>query len=375
MLALLRRYIQNLQGTRTNRQLVIIESDDWGSIRMPNESVYRNLQNMGANPKKDPYLRYDSLASENDLQALFEVLSSIKDSKGNPAILTANSIMANPDYDRIRANNFEKYIWEPFTETLKRYPAHHKSFDLWKEGMEHQVFRPQYHGREHLNVYQWMKGLRSRNEWLLRAFDHRMISISSQPSKMRFGYMEGLDFFSVAERKEKEIILKEGMKVFEELFGFTSLSFIANCYIWDSGTEQNLSELGVKYLQGISNQIVPVLDESGTHRHTYKRHYFGQKNTLGQRYLIRNVFFEPSLEPQKNWVSDCLKRINIAFRCKKPAIIGSHRLNYIGFIEERNRTKTLAQLQVLLKEVVKRWPKVEFVSTDELDSIWKNPLK
>jgi hypothetical protein len=91
---------------------------------------------------------------------------------------------------------------------------------------------------------------------------------------------------------------------------------------------------------------------------------------LGQRYLIRNAFFEPSLDPQFDWVSDCLKRIKIAFHCKKPAIIGSHRLNYIGFIEESNRTKNLAQLKILLKEIVKRWPKVEFIASDELESIW-----
>jgi hypothetical protein len=71
-------------------------------------------------------------------------------------------------------------------------------------------------------------------------------------------------------------------------------------------------------------------------------------------------------------VSDCLERIDIAFKCKKPAIIGSHRLNFIGFIDENNRTKNLKQFRILLKEIVKRWPSIEFVSTDELDSLFKN---
>ena len=83
--------------------------------------------------------------------------------------------------------------------------------------------------------------------------------------------------------------------MFEKMFGYKSLSFIANCYIWDKTSEKTLSDLGVKYLQGISNQCIPKLDASGKHSHQYKRHYFGERNEFGQRYFIRNAFFEPSL--------------------------------------------------------------------------------
>ena len=30
----------NIPGCRTNRHIVVIESDDWGSIRMPSKEVY-----------------------------------------------------------------------------------------------------------------------------------------------------------------------------------------------------------------------------------------------------------------------------------------------------------------------------------------------
>ena len=92
----------------------------------------------------------------------------------------------------------------------------------------------------------------------------------------------------------------------------------------------------------------------------------GQKNKFGQQYLIRNAFFEPSIEPSKDWVTDCLSRINIAFRWKKPAIIGCHRLNFIGAIHEENRTNNLAQFKILLQEIVKRWPEVEFSTSDQV---------
>jgi hypothetical protein len=366
----IKRYIQNLPGKSTNRKLLVIESDDWGSIRMPNKKVYTELQDLGYKPENDPYLKFDALASEDDLNALFEVLNSVRDSQGNPAKITANAVVANPNFTKIRENLFEDYVYEPFTDTLKKYPEHAKSFDLWKEGMSNNLFKPQYHGREHINVHQWMKSLKSGDRNLLKAFDFEMISISSLDTGMKFDYMEGLDYFSVAERDEKEEILTEGMGLFEDLLGYKSISFIANCYIWDRHTETVLSNLGVKYLQGVSNQCIPKLDKNNNHKIIYKKHYFGEKNKLGQRYFFRNAFFEPSLSPTKDWVSDCLERIDIAFKCKKPAIIGSHRLNYIGFIDQQNRTQNLFQFKILLKKIVEKWPTIEFISTDELDSLF-----
>lgn len=370
MLSTFKRYLQNLPGKRTNRKLVVIESDDWGSIRMPNKDTFKYLQNIGAKPEKDPYLRYDSLASESDLEALFEVLISVKDSHGNYAKLTANCVMANPNFDKIKKDNFETYHYQHFQDTLKSYPQHQNAFNLWKEGIKENVFRPQCHGREHLNVHQWMKGLRDNDYWLHKAFDNEMISVSSMPSKMKFGYMEGLDYFSDEERLLKRAIIKAGLDMFEATFGFKSKSFIANCYIWDESAEEELHNQGVKYLQGIMSQIIPQINVEKTHSHRYKKHYFGQKNKFNQRYLVRNVFFEPSLYPNVNYIDECLKRIEIAFRSKKPAIIGSHRLNYIGFIDEKNRTKNLQLLKNLLSQILKKWPDVEFVSTDELDTIF-----
>jgi hypothetical protein len=93
-----------------------------------------------------------------------------------------------------------------------------------------------------------------------------------------------------------------------------------------------LSEVGVKYLQGIFNQL-----ELHNGKYQLKYHWFGQKNRYGQSFLIRNCFFEPSVNPEFNWLDDCLRRINIAFTLNKPAIICTHRLNFIGALSVTNR--------------------------------------
>ena len=177
--------------------------------------------------------------------------------------------------------------------------------------------------------------------------------------------MEGLDFFSIEEKNNKKLIIKEALEYFKDYFGFESKSYIANCYIWDESVEETLAKLGVTYIQGMANQIIPVLNNN-LHSHQFKKHYLGQKNKFGQQYLVRNAFFEPTLMQETDAVSDCLKRINIAFRWGKPAIIGMHRLNFIGSIHEENRIKNLHSFKLLLKEIVTRWPDVEFASSDEV---------
>lgn len=366
MLINIKRNLLNIPGITSKKKLVVFESDDWGSIRMPSRSVYDSLQKQNLNPELDPYLKYDSLASAEDMEALFEVLQSVRDKNNNPAIITANAVTGNPNFEKIKNNNFENYYWESFTTTWQKYSHCHGVENTWNEGQQEKLIRFQCHGREHLNVDQWMKNLQNNDQILRKAFDLEMISISSQPSHLRFGYMEGLDYFSIEEQQNKKIILEEALSEFQNYFGFKSKSFIANCYIWDDFMEKVLADYGVQYIQGISNQIKPELEKNGQHLHTYKRHFMGQKNKFNQRYLIRNAFFEPSLVPDIDWVSDCLKRINIAFRWGKPAIIGSHRLNFIGAIHEDNRTKNLASFKILLEEITKRWPEVEFCSSDEI---------
>ncbi|MBK8547871.1 MAG: hypothetical protein IPL63_10990 [Saprospiraceae bacterium] len=93
--------------------------------------------------------------------------------------------------------------------------------------------------------------------------------------------------------------------------------------------------------------------------------YLGQTNSFGQRYILRNCLFEPN-EPGLDWLGIALKDIETAFAYKKPAILGPHRKNFIGSINESNRKNSLSVLKSLLKTIVKKWPDVEFMTTREL---------
>lgn len=363
----------NLPGWHTRRKIVVIESDDWGSIRMPSKAIYELFLDKGIRVDKDPYCRYDSLATPDDLEALFEVLRSVRDRNDNPAVLTANTVTTNPDFCKIKESNFSKFIYEPFTVTLNQRKETEDSFGLWRQGMQARLFHPQFHGREHLNVKKWMKALKSGDEVTRLAFDFGTYGLTSEVDvRIKGNYMGAFNSGLPEDISVYNEILKEGLDLFEKIFGYRSLTFIPTTYTWSPDIEPILKENGVKYLQGIVHQRIPIDDDT---TFKYKKNNFtGYRSNAGLLYLTRNAYFEPALYPEIDWLANCLKRVDIAFRCSKPAIICTHRLNFIGSINENNRKFNLEQFRKLLARIVEKYPDVEFMSSDKLGQIIEQKL-
>ena len=138
------RNLLNVRGWQTRRKIVVIESDDWGTIRSSGMAAYENLLKQGLPVDKSPYNALDMLENNEDIEQLYETLSSVKDKNGNPAIFTGNNIVGNPDFEKIKASGFTQYFYEPFTETYKQYPKHDGVFKLLKEGIEKNCLCPSF---------------------------------------------------------------------------------------------------------------------------------------------------------------------------------------------------------------------------------------
>lgn len=359
----LKQHITNALGWKTSRKIVIIESDDWGAIRMPSRRVYDILEKEGLDID-DSYNRYDSLATEQDLVAMFELLASFQDRQGNHPALTANSLVANPDFARIREAGYREYFFEPFTRTLERYPGCEGSFALWQQGMAQGLFHPQFHGREHLNVPAWLAALQAGDRDARIGCEHGCWghTIRDKDSR-RMSSLAAYDFNTSDDLHYVCAAAAEGMELFAKIFGYASRSFIAPNFVWPPEIEKILHERGARLIQSQRNQLIPVAGEGG---YQTKFHYTGQKNSLGQRYLVRNAYFEPSSDPGQDWVGTCLQDISRAFFWKTPAILSAHRVNFIGAIVEENRTRNLVLLKELLGKILLRWPEVEFLTSDQL---------
>ena len=179
--------------------------------------------------------------------------------------------------------------------------------------------------------------------------------------------MESLGYSKTEEKSDYQVVIKEALEQFRTIFNFSSASFIAPNYCWDEEVEFALSLNGIRHIQSGRVQIKPSV--SG--KKTLVRRYTGQTNTFQQVYTARNCFFEPSLRKSKPQVEveSCLKQIETAFLWRTPAIICSHRLNYIGSIVAENRDLNLKLLRMLLKNILKTWPDVEFMSSDKLGEL------
>jgi hypothetical protein len=358
----LRHNLMSLPGWRNKRKILVIESDDWGSIRMPTKEVYNKFISNGFDISGSDYNRLDTLESNDDLNMLFEILQKHKSKTCTKPSITANCVVGNPDFQKIRQSDFQEYFYEPVTETLKRYPGRENVEALWKEGNKLGVFHPQFHAREHVNVIRWMNALRERTPEIMFTFDNE----TTFSGNGDYNFMEVLDYNSPADLLTMKESLSEGLDLFEKMFGYRSLSFIPPCYTWNSDVEEVLHKKGVRYIQGLIVQSIPT-GTFGNYRR--KIHFLGSRNNYGQYFLVRNAFFEPSLSKLIDPVSECLNRINIAFRWRKPAIISSHRINYVGSLDEKNRSYNLMLLDELLGRIIKLWPDVEFMTSDQLGNL------
>ena len=360
----------NIPGFRTNRKIVIFESDDWGCIRMPSRKVYNQLLADGFRIDNCAYNRYDSLASEDDLTCLFEVLLKHKDKNGKHPIFTVNTVVANPDFEKIKLSEFNDYHYEPFTKTLEKYPDHKNSFKIWKQGIKSNIFEPQFHGREHINVKRWMRSLKKNNSFVKLAFKNQMYDLSKNERISEISFMDALNFEETNELQFQKKSISEGLNIFEDVFGYKASSFIPPCYIMSNNLSSHLATCGIKSIQGNYYQLEPLVGKE----HKFKKHlrYLGQKNNVNQTYLMRNAFFEPSSNPTYDWNGDVLKRAASSFFWRKPLIINSHRLNYIGYIDPKNRERNLLKLNRLIIELLKKWPDIEFMSSSSLNYIISN---
>ena len=138
----LSRNITNALGKRTNSKIVVIESDDWGMIRTSSQESYNRLAAKGYPVDKCVYNRNDSLESNEDVLNLMEVLSKHRGDDGKYAKFTLNNVVANPDFQRIKASNFYGYYYQPFTCTLDEYKNSEEVFNLYEKGITDGVFQP-----------------------------------------------------------------------------------------------------------------------------------------------------------------------------------------------------------------------------------------
>lgn len=343
------------KGKTTDKKIVVFESDDWGAERNFSKQNLDKLLKKYPNFAHNIYQKYDILETDEDVVNLKNVLESNKDKNGNPAIFTLNFAMKNIDYKNLDINNLDNLKLISIKDYYKESKNSKNVLKIVKENIGN-CFSAQLHGREHINICKLKKEISSGDALSKDALKLNIVGVNGSE-------YSGMDVLNTSDENSK-IMLTEAMQEFKNIFGKTSESFIAPCYTWKKSDEKVLSELGVKYMQGNFFQNKPNKNRYGKIYHPFGRKSKNKKLT----YFYRNCNFEPSREinrkkTDEQILDNTMTEIRQAFKNKTPAVICSHRVNYVSGINKEVSEHNLQLLDALLKRIKTEFEDVEFMDT------------
>jgi len=168
---------------------------------------------------------------------------------------------------------------------------------------------------------------------------------------------------------DTEEVVRDSIRLYEEQFDCCPVSTVAPNYCWTDRVERVWVECGIRYVQGTLCQVCPT-----EHGFVERPHYLGERSVTGCLYLVRNCTFEPAIELDK-CLRRCLNEVALAFHFHQPALISTHRMNYVGSIDPTHRSRSLELLAQLLSGILGRWPDVWFISTRELGAMIEGELE
>lgn len=363
--------LKNSIGWKTKRKIVVFSVDDYGNVRLNSPEARKNMDTAGMKI----YSRFDALdtlETTQDLEQLFKVLSSVKDKNGRHAVFTPFALPCNIDFEKMATEDFQQFHFETLPNTynklaMQQPQAYTGTWDLWKSGIERGLLKPQFHGREHLNLHVFNDKLKKRDAQLLTALKNKSYTSISDDEYPTMSAFAALDFWDVKENEDLKPLLKEGLNLFEQVYGYRSIYFTPPVFNIHHLLFQTLKDNGIQFL----DLALQRNEHQGFNGYKKSFNYIGKKTKEGLITMVRNVVFEPTEDRGIDWVDFTMKQIETAFRWNKPAIISSHRVNFCGHIDPKNREQGLSALQRLLHEIVKKWPEAEFLSADEMAMVLK----
>jgi hypothetical protein len=218
-----------------------------------------------------------------------------------------------------------------------------------------------------VNVPVWMEKLQSGDETYRMCFDQNYAHHTSPDMKapiVAAYYFRNEQDFEVINNS-----LDDGIKLFKSTFGRSPSVFNPPNGIFHSDYYPVLTAGGVTSIDASHRRQEP--DKNGGL--TMKRHSFGSISAERLVHFISNCAFEP-VKRKRSVVDDTLKQIEAAFRWKKPALINTHRINYVKGRGGDQRDLGLNGLSELLNRLTAKWPDIEFMGTGEFGRFMNTDL-
>lgn len=346
---------------------IVLESDDWGYCGwVPDQTACEELKQLPSHrssledPMVEPYFG-STLESAPDMQRLGQCLREFRGGDGYPALMQANYILGAPDFVVMKAEGCQQFEAQGFPAYKDRWRRPGLGDTVLKM-IDEGLWAAEYHGWLHFNLDQWLEDLRQGEERTNWGFEREMTVTGLE--RQDFEYDPSLD------RKRIASLLHAGILQFEEFFGRKPKSTAAPDFGWNDEIETLWRQEGIQVVQGWRSQKkrfrrLTILDKL-SRRITRPPVYRKERSHLV--YLSQSAALEPMYAragDQRYSPSTCIKRIESTWGSNRPAVIATHRFNYVHLDQERVQD-SCDMLKDFLKEIHRMNPNTIFLTDWEL---------
>ena len=307
--------------------VLIFESDDWG----PGDPTHAQR-----------------------LRRLADTLNDYKDAYGHPPVMTLGLVLAIADGRQMRECSHD---YAAVTLADARFAAIREAIEY---GVRCGVFALQLHGKEHYwprslmeaaktdkAVAAWLGTEYPATEGLSPALQSRWIDASALPSR-------------ALEDNDIEAAVKDEVALFEHIFGCKANVVVPPTFVWTSAVEHAWAKHGIHVLvtpgqrfERRDNQGKVVAGDVIIRNGMLSRHPL--------IYVVRDDYFEPA---KGHRAEHAVAALELKTKCGRPALLETHRFNYVGDPSLAERAYT--ELQRAIEGALRSCPQLRFASTEVL---------
>ena len=344
----------------------VFESDDWGACESaPEVDVAAKILMLHKKLLKSDYSPVTTLENPVQLERLFQILEKHKGADGLPAVFTAFVCTGNPDFKKICANGYTKYEDIGLNTGV---PAGWERGDVagkLREGFERGIFHPEFHSTlHHTSPHLWLERLREDSD--IGKLARGMFDMNCYAQREHLPEYHGMNV------REQNKWVKKGIERFKKIFGFmpsaavTSDAFPETELVWSMN---GINTICLKNCRTNNGETVVYVTKPWNMQDAYSK--IGDYNELKDVvYITRNAFFESGMAP--GWDDSAEDVLSVVKRNIKefnePAIISTHRINYVSFDNEMVE-KRYFELEKLLNGLSKM--KINFLTTSEVGQLYR----
>jgi hypothetical protein len=351
-----RRELLPARGFYFDRPLVVLQSDDWGRVGLRDQEGFDQLRAGGLDLGANPYDLY-TLETAEDLAALRAVLNRHRDASGRAACIVMNFIVANLDFAKMRAEQFQQIHLLPLDQGVPENWRRPGLLEAYHDGIAEGTFYPALHGVTHFcraAVERHLEKSEDRRALLQTLWQAETPYIYWRMPWIGFEYWDPEqprdEQFLDAERQQK--LIGQAVGLFTRFFSMLPRSACAPGYRANKDTHHSWARHGIHTAQSGPGAYTPP-----------------QMGRYGLLHLFRTIEFEPATD-RKFSLEFCVRRARECFQRGVPAIFSVHSINFHSSVRDF-RTSTLKYLDELLSALESSHPDLLYLHDEDLYQLVK----